>query len=642
MKHRYAHILQPLQVKDKVLKNRLLSTKCGPQSMQGPENYPTEAMITFYENLAKNGASIVCVSMGTYPDAEGKHPPMSNIDMTNWDVLGYFHKITERIHAQGSLASASMQNIEPHDVGICELPQETWDAIPMRGDYSRNLENKPSISEERIQEMIRDFARQAKDFKRLGFDMCTIYMSYRGGILANSLSPLLNQREDIYGGSPENRWRMSLEVFRAIREACGEDFLIECQVSPTEEEPGYTFEDFLAYAKEAQKYVDIFQLRAWEGALNHGNGYNQQEHHPYMIDFAARMKEEGIKALVSPVGVFQEPDDIEAFLAEGKCDAVSMARAFICDAQYYEKIKEERGEDIVPCLRCNMCHGAECRVNPRFGIEHVANHIYPAQPQAIRNVAVIGGGPAGIVAALTAAKRGHSVTLYEAEEKLGGQLNHVDYDMPFKWPLRNYRDYLVAQIEKSTVTVRKGVKATPELIEQSGADAVITAIGAVGTLPKSVKGSEFALLPMDALARQDLGKRIVIVGGADIGFETGLAFGLRGAEVTVVSRRRHFPCDWHTLKATRDYMDSLANFKYLTKCTTTEIGKDYVIYTDENGQEVRLDCDAVIFSGGRAARSAEGIAFAQVSANFSLIGDSKKPASVREAVVSGYTAAMNL
>lgn len=640
MKHRYSHILKPLQIKDKVLKNRLLSTKCVSQMLQGPENYPTEATMTFYESLARNGASIVCVAMGTYPDKEGKHPPMSNIDMTNFDVLGYFHEITDRIHAQGSLASASMQNVEPHDVGICY--DENWDEIPKTGDYSRNFENKPTISKERIQEMTEDFARQAKTFKKLGFDMCTIYMSYRGGILANSLSPLINQRTDEYGGSPENRWRMSLDVFRAIRQACGENFLIECQVSPTEEEPGYTFEDFLAYAKEAQKYVDIFQLRAWEGALNHGNGFNQTEHHPYMLDFAEQMKKEGINAVISPVGTFQNPDDIERFLAEGKCDTVSMARAFICDSHYYEKIQEERGEDIVPCLLCNACHGAECRVNPRYGREHALAHIYPVAPVKHRKVAVIGGGPAGAVAALTAASRGHEVTLFEKEEKLGGQLNHVDYSMPFKWPLRNYRDYLTAQLEKSPVEIRMGTKASPEMIEQEGYDAVIAALGAVGTLPNVVKGAENAYLPMDALKRDDLGSNIVVVGGGEVGFETALSFGTRGAKVTVVSRRKHYPVDWHTLKATRDYMETLKDFTYLTKCQTTEIGKNYVVYNDENGQTHRLDCDSVIFSGGRASRMQEGAAFAEAAPVFYLIGDGKTPASVREAVRDGYTAAMNL
>lgn len=640
MNHRYAHILQPLQIKNHILKNRLLSTKCASQQLQGPENFPAEGTIRFYEDMARNGAAIVCCSMGTYPDSEGKHPPMSNIDMTNWDVRGYFMQMAERIHAHGTLASASLQNVEPHDVGISEVPN--WDELPMTGDYSRNLSPKPAISHERIQEMIQDFARQAKDFKSLGFDMVTVYMSYRGGILANSLSPVLNLRTDEYGGTPENRARLSLEVFKAIRQACGEDFLIECQVSATEEEPGYTFEDFLDYAEMVQDYVDIFQLRAWEGALNHGNGFNQKEHEPYMLQFAEGMKKRGIKSVISPVGVFQNLDDIERFIAEGKCDCVSMARAFICDPEYGEKLLEARGEDVVPCIRCNGCHGGRCSVNPKNGYAHL--NMFPETPKKLKKVAVIGGGPAGMVAAITAAKRGHDVSLYEKSGVLGGQLTHADV-CDFKWPLRNYKNHLIDQLTKVGVKTYLNTTLTPEELKVGGFDAVIAACGAAPTLPSDFSGSiaSNVWMPMDVFGHEnELGRRVVVVGGGDIGFEAGLYLGANGHEVTVVSRRKHFPCDWHALKATRDYMEALPSFRYLTHSTTTEVGEGYVCYTDEKGETQRIECDSVVFSGGRQARMTDAMSVAGIVPEFYVVGDNRKPAAVKEAVYSGYTAAMSL
>ena len=639
MTHPYQHILQPLKVQNRVLKNRLLATKMTSQQLQGPEKFPAEATIHFYEQVAKNGAAVVCCAMGTYPDKNGKHPPMSNADMTDWDVRSYFAQIADRIHAYGALASASLQNVEPHDVGICWL--DNWDEIPMKGDYSRNLENKPTISKEQIKELVEDFARQAQDFKRLGFDMVTVYMSYRGGILANALSPVLNQRTDEYGGSPENRARLPMEVFKAIKEACGQDFIIECQISATEEEPGYTFEEFLDFAEKAQEYVDIFQLRAYEGALNHGNGFNQKEHEPYMLQFAAGMKKRGIRSVISPVGTFQDLNDIERFISEGLCDTVSMARAFICDPNYGEKVLEGRGEDVVPCLRCNSCHGARCRVNPRHGLDHVMDGMFPAQAKHFRKVAVIGGGPAGMVAALTAFQRGHQVTLFEREAVLGGQLNHVDY-MPFKWPLKNYRDYLQKQIEKSGVELRLNCKATPEQLEKEGYDAVIAACGANGAKNVPLKGAELAILPMDALGNPAVGQNVVVVGGRDVGFEVGLALAGEGKRVTVLSRGKRFPCDMHTLKAVRDYMEELPGFAYRTRCTTKEIGEGFVLYLDEHGEEQKVECDTVIFSAGRESELDESLRFAGVAPWFAVIGDAQKPASVREAVYTAYTTAMRL
>ncbi|MGM9615199.1 MAG: FAD-dependent oxidoreductase [Oscillospiraceae bacterium] len=642
MDHRYKHILTPLRVGNKVLKNRLLATKSVSRQLQGPEKWPAEPTIEFYEQSARNGAALVCVAMGAYPDKDGKLPFMSWYDMSDWDVLSYFRQTTDRIHAFGSLASASMQDVEPHDVGICQLSEAEWNAIPKTGDYSRNFENKPSISVERIHELVAAFARQAKTAKHLGFDAVTVYMSYRGGILANALSPVLNRRKDEYGGCFENRVRLPLEVFRAIKEACGEDFIVECQVSATEETPGYDFEEFLRFAELAQEYVDIFQLRAWEGALNHGNGYNQKEHEPYMLQYAEGMKKRGIKAVISPVGTFQNLDDIERFIAEGKCDTVSMARAFICDPEYGLKLMEGRGEDVVPCLRCNTCHGGRCRVNPRHGLEQVMGRMFPETSAGRKKVAVVGGGPAGMYAALTAAGRGHDVTLFEKKAALGGQLNHVDV-MPFKWPLRSYRDWLIAQLEKSNVTVRLNTSADAAMLEAEGFQAVIAACGAYGTKPASVKGAEHALLPMDALADIDgLGQTIVVVGGGEIGLETGFAVAATGRKVMVLSRKREILVDMHTHKAYIDFMNDLPDFQYLTECQTLEIGKNHVVYADREGTEQRIDCDAVVFSGGRAPELTQSMALAEVFPETYIIGDGLSPATVQQAVYSAYCAAMRL
>jgi len=151
------------------------------------------------------------------------------------------------------------------------------------------------------------------------------------------------------------------------------------------------------------------------------------------------------------------------------------------------------------------------------------------------------------------------------------------------------------------------------------------------------------MLPMDAMKQiNSLGQNVVVVGGGEIGLETGLAVARTGRKVTVLSRRKRIACDMHTQKALFDYMRELPDFTYLTESRTEEIGPDFVRYTDKEGDEHRFACDTVIFSGGRAPETEAGLRFAETFPETYIIGDGYKPATVREAVFSAYCAAMRL
>ena len=480
MNHRYSHILTPVRVGNVVLRNRLFATKCISQELQGPENFPAESSIQFVEDLAKNGAALVVCTIGSWPNDRGKSFFTSEFQMENFRVLRYFVQEVQRVHAHNSLAIGGMMCSLPGNVEISEIRHPELIKKPLRGPGGPGGPGgpKPEITKEQIAEFIDNFARECVAIKTVGFDGVNIYMSYNASILAKSLSPVLNQREDEYGGSLENRARLTMELFREIKKRCGQDFLIEAQISGEEDMPdGYTVEDFLDYAEMCanEGLVDIFEIRAMNGTLNHPSSFTYSEHEPLTLRYAEAFKKRGIKALCAPVGGFQNLDDIDRFIAEGKTDMVAMARAFICDPEYGKKLYEGR-TDIVPCIRCDRCHGGVCSVNPRIGIAHVADKLYPAKPLRSKKVAVIGGGPAGMKAALVAADRGHRVTLFEASDALGGQLKHADH-LPDKWALRNYKNYLISELEKSTVTVKLGTEADPAALEAEGYDAVIAGLG---------------------------------------------------------------------------------------------------------------------------------------------------------------------
>lgn len=563
---KYEHLLSPLKIGNVTLKNRLLNSKCVSSDAMEPE-----LAGPFYEHLARNGAATVTMGVGAYPDCEGKYSKMAPCHMDDPHVQQQYREIIEKVHAHGTLCSASLMAIEPQDVNISDTPN--WNDIPMTGDYSMNLYDKPGISVERLEGMIQDFVHASVELKKLGFDMVTIYMSYRGSILACSLSPLLNQRTDKYGGpTMKERATLTLELFRRIKEACGQDFLIEAQISAMEEAPGYTVEDWLDYCQMCEGLVDIFQIRGWDGSFTHVNSHNLVKENPYNLQFAEAFKQRGIKAVVSPVGGFRDPDLIEQFIAQGKTDCVSVSRALICDEHYIDKIQAGHGEDLTPCLLCNACHSSFCAVNPYAGYHHMLDRMFtPSGKQ--KKVAILGGGPAGLRAALFASEQGHHVTVYEKTGTLGGQLKFADH-VSFKWNLKDYKDWLVREIGKSDVKVLLNTPATPELLAGEHYDVILAAMGSVAQrIPVQGADAPGVWLAEEVFGHEaELGKNVVVIGGGDTGREAALYLAKAGHNTTMVTRKQaKLFDDLHAKRATELDFENEPNFHYIEHAATVAV-----------------------------------------------------------------------
>lgn len=672
MAHRYEHIISPLPIGNggKVLKSRLYLAKC--QVQNDPD---------FYIRCAANGAAIVTIGVGTYEGRSlAKHPrPMLNPEnMLDPEVREKYRRQNEALHALGTLASASMMDIEPDsDWAISDCPN--WDEIPRTGDY-RLDKNLPGIPEDILEKMIQEFVFRASDCYSLGFDMVCFYVSYRASILANSLSPCYNQRTDRYGG-PTNAHRAALckEVFRRIKAACPE-LLIEVQISGEEEAPGYTTADLIDYAREWAGLVDLYQVRGHDGSSTHVCGYNMAPHCPPNLKFAEAMKKAGVPALVAPVGGFGEPDDVERFLAEGKMDLAAVARMFIAEPEYWKKLNEERGEDVVPCLLCNGCHGMHrCAVNPQL---LTRDRVYPETPARKKKVAVIGGGISGIQAARTAAGRGHQVVLFERRAALGGQLKFADF-YPEKWPVRDYRDFEIRQLEKSGVEIRLNHEATPEEIRAEGFDAVICALGSVPNLPP-IPGADapFVWQAEDVYGHeQELGPRVVVIGGGTTGRETAVHLAKCGHKTTLVARKQVVLFeDPHSQRAVEDAALTNPNFSYLDHAATREIGDGYVVCEVKRGapryplgfngymfqgyikqvegenrpnipecppdsytlETVRLEFDSVVVSAGRRSLTDLSESFRGAAPEFYVVGDNAAPGDIKKCNTEAYDAAMRL
>ena len=684
MSQRYKNIMSPVKIGNVILKSRLLSANALPHFLQGPEQYPSDAIVDYLINIAKNGAAYVTVGDWTNLKqregfGDGPHFPMW--DTRDAALENALTLMVDQLHFYGSKVGVAMHMNAPAGYGVYDgepaggmpemSPEDMEEMMEdmkdmMGGDGAPMPFGPPpgadgptkAMTTELMEQYAQDMIKKISYYVGCGYDGVSIHASYGATLLSKFLSPKYNKRTDEYGGTPENRAKFPVLVAKRIKEAFGQDFIVEMQVSG-EEDGGLCPEDIAVFAKCAEGYIDILQLRAGDGDLAHPTGFNSQPHDPLTIRFAEAVKKSGAKILTAPIGGFQDLDDIESYIAEGKTDMVAFGRAFICDSEYGKKIKEGRGEDVVPCVRCNRCHGLGmqgpwkscCTVNPEVGIHHRLNKLV-AEPETLKKVAVIGGGPAGMRCALFLADKGHTVTLFEKNEALGGQLLHADHSS-FKWPLRDYKDWLIAQLAKSPVTVRMNTKATPEMIAAEGYDAVIAAMGAEPVFPPVAGLTDEAGAPVQGVynpievygREAELGKSVVVIGGGEIGMETAMYLAENGHDVTILSRQKKFAAEAdrvHYYSMFQDAWKAMPNLKPIKRAKTTAVEPGKVTYTDKNGEAHTITCDAIVACGGMKAAQDEALAFNDVVEDFIIIGDNLGSGNVMTATRTAFAAANRL
>ena len=649
MKIAYPNLLSPYKIGDTIIRNRMISGPSMAHFMQGPEQYPAQTMIELFAERAKNGAGIVTVGCALPKVRHAETAHAAYFDLTDIKNQNYFCHLTEIIRFHGAKASFML---EPPDFQGFDC-STGFTAMRPKGagfDPTTGVE----MTHEMIEQVIQEYVDKAKYAKICGFDMISLHSSYRFFIISRFLSPLTNTRTDEYGGSRENRVRLLKEICTRIKAECGKDFLIEVTISAMEPEGGIVPEDLIEWCRMLEGLVDIMQIRAGEIDPNHPTGYCK-EVTPF-LKYAAQVKASNPPMAIACVAGFQDLNICEKAIAEGKIDFVVAARAWISNPDWGIKAYEGRNEDIVPCIRCNKCHIASrgctfnsvCSVNPTWG--SIAARLPKAvtPPDRVRKIAVVGGGIAGIEAAVIAAKRGHEVDLYEKTGVLGGQLIHADH-ATFKWPLRKFKNFKVQEVQKSSVNIHMNTEVTPEMLQDKDYDHVIVAIGPEPVIP-GIEGLEETgyYIAADVFMHdleKELGKEVVVIGGGDIGTETGLYLEENGHHVFVIEMQAALCIDAtpvHYRAMVEDYWNEREHFRYALNARCSRISPEGVTYIDAEGKEQFVKADSIVLAAGMKPRAADAVQFYGIGTYTSVIGDCAKPGSVQKSMRGGYEAGIRL
>jgi 2,4-dienoyl-CoA reductase (NADPH2) len=516
----YTNLLKPLALGTITLKNRVVM---GSMHTGLEETGDWNRVAEFYATRARGDVGLM-VTGGMAPNKEGGVFPGAAGLFSDQDIANH-RIVTDRVHAAGG--RIAMQILH---AGRYAYSKDCVSASAIKSPISPFAPKE--LDEDGIQKQIADMVTAAKRAQAAGYDGVEI-MGSEGYFLNQFLVRHTNKREDAWGGAYVNRMRLPVEVVRQVRAAVGADFILIYRISLIDLVPdGSTWDEVVTLAQAIEA--------AGASVLNTGIGWHEARvptiatsvPRAAFAHLTARLRPE-VSIPVIASNRINTPDVAEALLAEGAADLVSMARPFLADPDFVAKAAAGRADLIAPCIACNQAcldHTfsgklTSCLVNPRACHETVLS--YPMAETA-KTVAVVGAGPAGMMTALVAAQRGHSVVLFDRAKTLGGQLNLARL-VPGKEEFNGLVDWFTASIAESKITLRLGCTADVEALR--GFDEVVIA---TGVAPRDIQlaGQERALSYLEVLRGAKVGARVAVIGAGGIGFDVSEFLVTGGHSVT--------------------------------------------------------------------------------------------------------------
>ena len=627
---KYPHLFSPIKINNMIVKNRIIAAPTGDS----------------FEEKALGGAGMVIaghaiVEPGFSSFASADEPYIFSkyqYEATRLRIL--------KIQRAGAKASIELfhggqdARVKNYAKGPCSFIRK--DGVKVVG-----------MDEESMTETLHWYAKTAREARDLGFDSIFLHFGH-GWLPAQFLSPVFNHRTDEYGGSLKNRMRFPLRILQTVRNAVGPHYPVDIRISAKEWVPhSIKFEDVKAFVEKAQSLVDVVQISAGMDMNRQSNVHcittNFADFKPN-VKYAAAIKA-AVGIPVSVVSAVLTPEDGEKIIADGQADMVAYGRAFIADPYWPKKVLEDHEWDISPCVRCMQCYhistnhkNVGCTVNPRFNHESFVPRDVP-EAKIKKNVVVIGGGPGGMKAAITASIAGHHVMLIEKRPHLGGEMIYVAQEH-YKVEIARLLSQLRKQVKHSDAKVLLNTEATPDMVRAMNPDALIIAVGGFEAQPPISGLDGTSHMSGTQAIEHDFSdaQNIAILGGGTIGAELGLELSLLDHKnVSIIEMGSELAAQGNSLY-------KIALHQKLDECETLDLrlntacqGFDgnNMIVKDATGLST-IPFDHLIVSTGIRPKADLAELFYGIAPETNMIGDCVRPRKIMDAIFEGHNVAMSL
>ena len=644
----FRKLFEPYTVKSMTLRNRIVMTPIGTNFAEHTGGV-NERIIDYYKQRAKGGTGLITIEAASVYSPQGASGSYQlRIDHDNY-IPGLYRlcesihdcgsKISILLNHAGSAANGKITNIQP--VSASDIPSRVGGDIPR------------ALTTDEIYTIVDKFAEAAKRAVTAGFDAVEIQAGH-GYLLNQFLSPTTNDRTDEFGGSKENRARFTTLVLKAVRETVGENIPIFLGISADElAEGGNTLDDTLEIVEYFKDYVDVFDVSA---------GLTCSIQYQYDADYlpdgwksymSKSIKEKTGKPCQTS-GNIREPEVANRILEDGEADLIAIGRGLIADPEWVNKVQFGNTDDINRCISCNNgCTATlgdepiRCSINPAL----VSGSLYKDKKlKKPCNVVVVGGGTAGLEAACTAAEVGCATVLIEKSGELGGLARRVG-KMPNKQRLGYFPQYLERRAMKlKNLFICKNTEASIEFIEGFKPDIVVNATGSVPLLPNIPGLKEnleagnvstiFDLVDhVDSYPEDLSGKKVVVIGGGNVGLDVVEFFVPRKADVTIVEQKSHFGenLDFITKTGSIEFMNKNKVNQYPNASLLEVKNHSFIVRHDYKDLELDFDYGFVCLGMQSATPSLQELYnhFIYEGVEVLNIGDSAQTRRIIEGVKEG-------